>query len=183
MDEPRRRVLLPGNERFPGTAETEDKGEPCECPFLEAEEWDGVESDWKDITFLSASVAAVAGVPVGFQGARSELQQRAAELGVVVPKDAMLLIGEGRFRRRVLLEVEPGELGADRELYRPGGFAFSRLVQAPWGELARAAKRVRNEAEQRYGRGPTALYAWYLTCRTCSRERNFETLLVAHYAP
>lgn len=187
MTSQRRRVLIPGPKDGPGQRPAEGSGpaspgalETCDCPELDPADWDGIESDWSDITFVATTVNAVAGVPVGFESARQALFDRAAALGATVPESPMLLIGEGRFRRPLLLEVEDVPDGA-RDVVRPGGVAYTRLVHAPWGELARAAKQLRAEAEQRYGRQPANLYAWYLTCRICSRERNFETLLVAHY--
>ncbi|GIW17399.1 hydrolase [Tepidiforma sp.] len=183
MSEPRRRILIPGDRKQAAPSAAGDASLPveaCDCPRLDPADWDGVESDWSDITFLRASVKALAGVPVGFDAARSALFERASALGFEVPEDAMLLIGEGTFSRPLLLEVE-GEVPASKEVIRPGGVAYSRLVEAPWGELAKAARRLRDEARERYGRPPAAMYAWYLTCPVCSRERNFETLLVAHY--
>lgn len=179
---PSRRVLIDGNGKrraSPDIPVADAPEEMCNCPVLDRTDWDAVESDWSDITFLSTSVTAVAGVPVGFEAARAALFERAARLGLHVPQDPMLLIGEGAFRRKVLLEVE-GEAD-DRAVVRPGGVAFTRLVEAPWGELKRAARRLREETEARYGRPPADVFAWYLTCRVCSRDRNFETLLVAHY--
>lgn len=183
MSEPRRRILIPGERKqaeLPKHGDAVLPVEACDCPQLDPADWDGVESDWSDITFLRASVKALAGVPVGFDAARDALLARAGALGLEVPEDAMLLIGEGKFSRPLLLEVE-GDAHAAKDVVRPGGVAFSRLVEAPWGELAKAARRLRDEARDRYGRPPAAIYAWYLTCPLCSRERNFETLLVAHY--
>ncbi len=183
-EQPRRRVLIEGTGRRGeprgGVARAADAPAVCVCPVLEASDWDGVESDWSDITFVRTSLAAVAGVPVGFDRARAELERHAEALGATIPPDAMLLIGEGRFRRTLLLEVDAAPATGDR-IYRPGGFAYTRLVEAPWGELGRATKAFRAEATERYGRQPRGLYAWYLTCRVCSRDRNFETLLVAAY--
>jgi len=183
---PRRKVLIAGVDARPApeSARLQQSGdrqpdEACNCPVLDATEWDAVESDWSDIAFLATNVNAIAGVPIGLDRAREALFARAAELGLRVPEDPMLLIGEGAFRRRVLLEVE-GD-GAPTAVVRPGGFAYTRLFEAPWGELKRAAGRFRDEAESRYGKPPDHIFAWYLTCRVCSRARNFETLLVAHY--
>lgn len=187
-DRPRRKVLLadgdgrsaPERARLQQPVDRQPD-EACNCPVLDATEWDAVESDWGDITFLATNINAIAGVPIGLDGAREALFARAAELGLRVPEDPMLLISEGAFRRRVLLEVE-GD-GARSAVVRPGGIAYTRLFEAPWGELKRAARRFRNEGEARYGRQPAEVLAWYLTCRVCSRARNFETLLVAHYPP
>jgi hypothetical protein len=129
---------------------------------------------------VKTSTPAVLGVPVGFDSSRVELRKRAARVGASVPDDAMLLIGSGKFRRPILLEVEDAPEAA-KDIERPGGIAYTRLVPAPWGELPRAVERVRNEASDKYGREPDDLWVWYLTCRLCSKERNFETLIVAHY--
>ncbi len=180
MSEPRRRILIPGGRPQAAPPGAGAVRQLCSCPQLEPGDWDGVESDWSDITFLRAAVKAFAGVPVGFDDARASLISRARTLALEVPDDAMLLIGEGRFSRPLLLEVE-GDRSAAKDLVRPGGVAYSRLVEAPWGELAKAARRLRAEAQERYGRPPAALYTWYLTCRVCSHERNFETLIIAHY--
>lgn len=152
----------------------------CDCPRLDPEDWDAVENDWSDITFVKTSTSAVLGVPVGFDSSREELRKKAAKAGATVPEDAMLLIGSGKFRRPILLEVEGAAEGA-KDIERPGGIAFTRLVPAPWGELPKVVERTRKEAQEKYGRDPDALWVWYLTCRQCSRERNFETLIVAHY--
>jgi hypothetical protein len=188
MTNERRRILLPGDggeaqshSEVAGPQEDSEPGD-CECPVLDREDWDGVESDWSDITFLRTTLTAVAGVPVGFDTARSKLMAQAEALGATVSEGAMLLIGEGRFRRPLLLEVD-GAPPDHRDVYRPGGVAFTRIAEAPWSELTRATKRVREEATKRYGRPPADMYAWYLTCRTCSGERSYETLLVAHYRP
>lgn len=187
MTEPRRRILIKGESAGAEARDSDGRpvptAESCACPVLDPGDWHDVESDWSDITFLKAAVNAVAGVPVGFDTARAALNAAAVERGIALPGDEqpMLLIGEGRFRRPLLLEVEAGPGADGRDLYRPGGFAFSRIVEAPWGELGRAARKLESDAAERYGRKPDAVYAWYLTCRSCSRERNFETLLVAHY--
>lgn len=187
MTGPRRRILVQGDtprQQLPGEGgHAASAPEPCKCPVLDPADWHEVESDWTDISFLKTALNAVAGVPVGFDAARAALEAAAAERGIALPSDEqpMLLIGEGRFRRPLLLEVEAGPGADGRDLYRPGGIAFSRIVEAPWGELGRAARQLESDAAERYGRKPDAMYAWYLTCRSCSRERNFETLLIAHY--
>lgn len=154
--------------------------EDCDCPRLEAGDWHEAENDWSDITFVSSHSTALLGVPVGFAGAKSGLQRRAAKLGLTVPDDAMLLLGAGKFRRAIMLEVEgaqPGQKGVER----PGGIAYTRLVPAPWGEMQRVVGETKDAARARYGKDPNDLYVWYLTCRRCSQARQFETLVVAHY--
>jgi len=152
----------------------------CECPRLDPEDWDGVESDWSDISFVKTSTSAVLGVPIGYDGTRDELRKRAEKAGATVPDDAMLLNGSGKFRRPVMLEVDDVPDGA-RDIERPGGIAFTRQVEAPWGQLQKLSEQTRKEATEKYGREPDAMWVWYLTCRECSRARNFETLFVAHY--
>jgi hypothetical protein len=167
-----------------GTPETipAEKPEPaeCACARLEPDDWHEVESDWSDITFLRASTGAVLGVPTGYDSVRTGLLERAAKLGARVPEDAMMLLGSGRFRRSVLLEVENLPDGA-KDVERPGGVAFSQLVQAPWGQMQARVDEIRERAREKYDRDPDATWVWYLTCRVCSRERNFETLIIAHY--
>lgn len=157
-----------------------EEPETCECPYLEAEEWDRVESDWSDITFVQAHVKAVMGVPMSFPALRDGLRVRAEELDAAIPPDAMLLLGPGRFRRPVLLEVEGADPAAEG-VVQPGGIAWSRLVQAPLGSLQRFVDEAKIEAREQYGQDPDDMYIWYLTCRVCSSERNYETLIVAHY--
>ena len=152
----------------------------CECPRLEPGDWDNVESDWGDITFIKAATGAFLGVPTGYDPARIRLIARAREMGATLPQDAMLLLGEGRFRRTMLLEVE----GLDDDApaaFRPGGVAFSQLVQAPWGQMKGAMEKTQHAAREKYGRNPDDTWIWYLTCRICSRERHFETLIIGHY--
>ncbi|MGI8927102.1 MAG: hydrolase, partial [Tepidiformaceae bacterium] len=152
----------------------------CDCPVLEPAEWHEVESDWSDIAFLTASTNAVLGVPVGYGAIRDDLLKRAARAGATVPTDAMLLMGSGRFRRPVMLEVEEVPAGT-KGVRRPGGTVYTRLLEVPWGEMRRAVDETTEAARARYGRDPGDVWIWYLTCRECSRERNFETLLIAHY--
>lgn len=152
----------------------------CSCPHLDRDEWHDVESDWSDITFLRGSVNALLGVPIGYDAARTALLARAGKLRLSIPEDGMLVLGAGRFRRPLLVEVEGADAGA-RGVYRPGGAAYTRLVEAPWGEMRKRVDEMRDIASQKYGRRPDDLWVWYLTCRICSRERNFETLLIAHY--
>lgn len=152
----------------------------CDCPRLDREDWDGVESDWSDIIFAKTTTSAVMGVPVGYDSSRDDLRKRAENAGATVPDDAMLLNGAGKFRRPIMLEVEgvaPGTKGFER----PGGIAFTKIHEAKWGQLNRAAGFTKLEARSKYGRDPDNLWVWYLTCRVCSQERNFETLIVAHY--
>lgn len=160
--------------------EHEGQRAPCDCPVLEAGEWDGVESDWSDIAFVSSSTNAVLGVPVGFESSRDELRAKARKLGATVPDDAMLLLGPGKFRRPILLEVEDVPQGA-KGVERPGGYVFTRLLPAPLGELNKVVDATRADALARYGRAPDDVWVWYLTCRNCSWARGFETLVVAHY--
>lgn len=178
-----RRVRLDKHGDAPAPVVTEtvvDGVGVCDCPRLDAEEWDEVESDWSDITFVSTATTALLGVPVGFAGAKAGLQERAARLGLTVPEDAMLLLGAGRFRRSIMLEVEgaqPGQKGVER----PGGMAYTRLVPAPWGDMQRVVGETKDAARTRYGKDPDEVYVWYLTCRICSQVRQFETLIAAHY--
>ncbi len=154
----------------------------CDCPRLEREDWDGVESDWSDIAFVKATTNAVLGIPVGYDSVKEDLRNKAEKLGLNVPEDAMQLNGSGKFRRPVMLEVEGAPAGT-KGIERPGGVAFTRIFEAPWGQLPKVASQTAKEARERYGREPDNLWVWYLTCRNCSRERNFETLIAAHYGP
>ena len=156
---------------------TEDE---CECPRLEAEDWHDVENDWSDITFVATGTTALLGVPVGFATAKAGLKARAEKLGLSVPEDAMLLLGAGKFRREIMLEVEGAAAGL-KGVERPGGVAYTQLVPAPWGDMQRVVGETKEAAKERYGKNPDDLYVWYLTCRKCSQARQFETLIVAHY--
>jgi hypothetical protein len=155
--------------------------EECVCPRLDAEDWHEAESDWGDIAFLRGSTTAVLGVPVGYQAMARELTQKAKESGYIVPEDPMVLLGQGKFRRPVMVEVEPGEAAPARDLIRPGGVAFTRLLPAPYGKLGKVVDETANLAREKYGRKPDDTWVWYLTCRHCSGPRDFETLIVAHY--
>lgn len=157
----------------------EESAGPCECPVLDPADWDRVESDWSDITFVKAMTNAVLGVPVGYDKVRDELRAKAEALGATVPEDAMLLNGSGKFRRPIMLEVEGAPASGD--VIRPGGFVYTRLLEAPLGSLGRAVDQTNQDARVRFGRNPDETWVWYLTCRECSRARNFETLVVAHY--
>jgi hypothetical protein len=152
----------------------------CACPRLDPTEWHDVENDWSDITFLRSATKAVLGVPVGYDSSRAGLFKRAAKLGATLPEDAMLLVGEGRLRRELLLEVE-GIAAGSKGLHQPGGVAYTQLVEAPWGKMREVIDEVRDAARERYGRDPDTVWQWWLTCRQCNAERNFETLVVAHY--
>jgi hypothetical protein len=154
--------------------------EGCDCPRLDPEDWHEVESDWSDITFVRTTTNAVMGVPVGFAGIREELEKKAAKAGARVPDDAMFVLGAGRFRRPVMLEVEDAPRGA-KDVVHPGGFAYTRLVPAPWGDMQKVVDQTDAIATEKYGRKPDDVWVWYLTCKFCSSERNFETLIVAHF--
>ena len=108
-----------------------------------------------------------------------KLMSRAEQMGVV-PEDAMLLLGPGRVRRPVMLEVEDADT-SKRGVVKPGGVAFTRLASAPWGQIKRLMKETKEIARERYGPYPDTVWIWYLTCSICSSEREFETLFVAHY--
>jgi hypothetical protein len=174
----RRRVRVDGRQK---AAPAEPSATPdCSCPHLARDDWHDVESDWSDIAFLRTSVAAVLGVPVGYNGAKTGLEAKAQKLGLSIPDDAMLLLGAGRFRRPLLLEVD-GAAPAAPGVFFPGGSAYTRLVEAPWGQMQKVVGETRDVATQKYGKAPADIWVWYLTCRLCSHERNFETLLIAHY--
>lgn len=176
-----RRVPVNQKARRQEPAPTEPLPATCDCPRLERDDWHEVESDWSDAQFVQTTIPAVLGVPVRFRSVRERLERIAADLGATVPEDAMLLLGPGRFRRRVLLEVEGAQSGA-KGLFEPGGIAYSRLVPAPWGRMRAALNETVAMARERYGRPPENVFMWYLTCSVCSGEREFETLFVAHYA-
>lgn len=175
----RRRVKL-DNRGAPAPDAPAQPADECRCAYLEREDWDGVENDWTDITFVTTGSTAILGVPVGFASAKAGLEKQAAKLGLSVPDDAMLLLGAGKFRRTIMLEVEGSE-ATSRGVERPGGIAFTRLVPAPWGDMRRVVDETKAQARERYGKDPDDMYVWYLTCRVCSAARNFETLIVAHY--
>ncbi|MBI5946507.1 MAG: hypothetical protein HY875_00020 [Chloroflexi bacterium] len=181
---PRRRAVpdsLPASREAAEVApDAPADGAACDCPVLDPADWDGVESDWSDIAFLKTSTTAVLGVPMGFGSTRAELAGAAARLGATVPEDAMLLLGPGRFRRTLMLEVEGAPAGA-KGVERPGGIVYTRLLSAPWGKMQARLDETRDAAREKYGRPPDHLWIWYLTCRVCSADRDFETLFVAHY--
>ena len=157
-----------------------DAGGTCACPRLDADDWHEVESDWSDITFVEMALTSAAGVPIGYQGAFAKLSERARALGAAVPEEPMLLLGEGRFRRPILLEVD-GAPEKAKGVVRPGGVAYTRLVPAPLGEIRQVVNETNRRAAERYGRQPDSTWLWYLTCRYCSADRDYETLIVAHY--
>jgi hypothetical protein len=172
-------AALPGREQR-SEPPREDNPDLCTCPRLERADWHEVESDFSDATFLRTSLTAAMGVPLAYQGARQRLEAEASKIGATVPDDAMILLGEGRFRRPVLLEVEGAKPGT-RGLLTLGGVAFSRLVPAPLGQMKQAVADTVAMAIERYGEKPDDVWLWYLTCRICSGPRDFETLILAHY--
>ena len=177
MSEERRRVPVEGSGR--ARARDAAEPEPCDCPRLDPQEWHEVESDWSDIAFARIGIPAFFGVPIAFWRNRRKLIARAEAAGTV-PEDAMLLMGPGRLRRTVMLEVEDAD-ASRRDVTAPGGVVFTRLLPAPWGRMRALVKETRDMARERYGRNPAAVWVWYLTCQSCSPEREFETLFVAHY--
>ncbi len=162
-----------------GRPSTPPDPEPCDCPRLDPYEWDEVESDWSDIAFAKIGIPALFGVPIAFWSNRRRLVAKAEAAGTV-PEDAMLLMGPGRIRRPVMLEVEDADTSR-RDIVTPGGVVFTRLLPAPWGQMRTLVKETRDMARERYGRNPRRIWVWYLTCQTCSSARDYETLFVAHY--
>lgn len=162
-------------------AEALKNPEGCECPHLDPEDWDGVESDWSDIAFLKSSTTAVMGVPFGYQSSRDELRAKAETLGFELPEDAMVLLGEGKFRRPIMLEVDAPRDATNKEIERPGGVAFTRIVPGKLGSLGKLVDETVGIALQKYRRKPDNTWLWYLTCRECSAARDFETLIICHY--
>ncbi|MFN0095618.1 MAG: hydrolase [Dehalococcoidia bacterium] len=158
-------------------ADLPGEAESCNCPRLEAEDWHEIESDWSDAAFLRGHMWAFMGVPIGYGAARRKLFSRAQKTGSPAPDDAMVIIGSGRMRRPILLEVEDAPGSATR----PGGIAFSRLVPAPMGRMKKMVGETVDIATKRYRRKPDAIWIWYLTCAVCSAPREFETLIIAHY--
>jgi hypothetical protein len=179
----RRRVRVDGaaprRDQAPVAPDVQVEQETCDCARLDPADWHNVESDWSDIAFVRTSTSAVLGVPMGYDKTRGELMAMAQKAGGTIPEDAMLLMGSGRFRRPVMLEIEDPQ--GHKGVVRPGGVAFSSLVEAPWGQMQRIVDEATDQARERYGRAPDDVWVWYLTCRVCSKERNFETLIVAHY--
>jgi hypothetical protein len=173
-----RRKLEPVPDSLPTLA---SEAAECDCPRLDPADWDRAESDWADITFVKTGAGAFLGVPVGFAGARSALVKKAREVGATVPDDPMMLLGEGKFRRPFMLEVEDAPPGA-KGIVRPRGIAYTRIVSAPWGKMRSVVDEAADEAKEKYGRPPDDLWVWYLTCKVCSVARDFETLIAAHYA-
>ncbi len=181
MAEPTKRRVPVDKEGQPVGPAPKPETSGCDCPILDAEDWHEVESDWSDIAFIRTSLPALAGVPVGYSSIGAKLAEKALALGATVPEDAMLLLGEGKLRRPVLLEVETA--GDTAGLEMPGGVAFTRLLHAPFGAMKGLVKETREVSKGRYGREPDNLWIWYLTCTECSEARDWETLFVAHYGP
>ncbi len=152
----------------------------CDCPHLDHMDWDEAENDWSDIAFLRGTTNAVMGVPFGYQSLTAELRAKAAKRGFVVPEDAMVLLGEGKFRRPLLLEVDvaPSET---KDIYRPGGIAFTHIAPGPPGKVKDVLDETKMLAKEKYGRDADAEWIWYLTCRICSAAREYETLVALHY--
>ncbi len=142
----------------------------CDCPRLDPDDWDGVENDWSDISFVRTSTSAVLGVPVGFDGSREALRKKAAKAGATVPEDAMLLIGSGKFRRPILLEVEDALGGKALTARRD---RLHRQLPAPWGSSEGCGTQPPGSAAK-YGRERTTS-GWYLTCRLCSKARELRS--------
>ena len=176
-----RRVPADGSHNDPEQDHSPPEPKTCTCPYLDSDDWHEVESDWSDIVFVKINVPAVMGVPVKFGAIKGRLAKDAAAAGATIPEDAMMLLGEGKLRRPVMLEVEVDGLLADNRLVAPGGIAFTRMVSAPWGEIKKEHQATVEAATERYGRKPDAMWLWYLTCGVCSGDRDFETLFVAHY--
>lgn len=173
---------IPPPEPPPPPLDDDAAAEECACPRLDPEDWHEVESDWSDATFARTSVAAVLGVPLKFGQVRERVRAIADAAGAAVPDDAMLLIGPGRVKRPLMLEVEvEGDPESMPGIVMPGGIAFTRLLPAPWGEMKNLARETEAIARKRYGRAPDTLWVWYLTCTHCSSAREYETLFVAHY--
>jgi hypothetical protein len=178
-----RRVPVDDSGKDPNQDQDHSPPEPqtCDCPFLDGADWHEIESDWSDIAFVQIKVPAVMGVPLKFREVKKRLRVQAESIGATVPEDPMVLLGEGKMRRPVMLEVEPEDDADPKKIVTPGGIAFTRLVPAPWGEIKKEHQATVRAAVERYGRKPDVMWLWYLTCSICSGDRDFETLFVAYY--
>ncbi len=175
-----RRVPLDDRGRPIGSRPETEPEPDCACPRLDPEEWHEVESDWSGAKFLRGRVWSAFGVPLTYHRAWRGLEERARRHGLPVAEEPMVLLGPGRLARTLLLELAD-DAPVTPAVWQPGGFAFSRLVPAPLGAMKRELAATVEEARKRYGRPPDAVWIWYLTCASCSRARNFETLFLAHY--
>jgi hypothetical protein len=154
----------------------------CKCPLLDPDDWNAVESDWSDIQFLRGTTPAVLGVPLRFSATRDRLVKKAKQLGGKLPEDAMILVGNGKFRRDILVELDNNrKIPSNKKIFDPGGVSFTKIYEAPWGQMRNLMTEFETQATARYGRRPDKTWVWYLTCQICTTERNFETLFVAHY--
>lgn len=162
------------------TEQEEEFPESCGCPVLDHADWHRVESDWSDISFLRLHAGAVFGVIANYQKLLDRVLAEAESVGLKPPDEPMVLLGPGKFRRPVLVEVEDTE-ETSVSLVRPGGFAYTQIVSAPPGQITDILAEAANTAGDKYGREPSAMWTWYLTCRKCSADREFETLFVAHF--
>lgn len=181
VDPKRRSKRQPADLATFASEEQPEEPEGCACPVLDAEDWHDAESDWSDIAFLKSSTTAVMGVPFGYQSTRDELRAKAKQLELELPEDGMVLLGQGKFRRPVMLEIDVTQGTRGPDIFRPGGVAYTRLVPGRMGSLGKLVDEALGMALGKYGRKPDNTWLWYLTCRHCSEARGFETLIVCHY--
>jgi hypothetical protein len=143
----------------------------CDCPDLNPGLWHQQVHDWSSKRFVTAKAPSLFGVPVSYAGTKRRLRGK-VERG---EGDAgMVLIQAGKFLPSMLVEAR-GLEDAKPRFKR----VYTELVEAPWGKIGKAVQEAQGHCLGRHGRLPRKVYLQYLSCRLCSNERGFPTLIVA----
>ena len=123
--------------------------------------WDRTEHDWSDKSFYYVSVTFLLGKPLGLDGKLEELNRDVRKGGYKI-KNPMILIQHGKFKGRIMIEIEKKDLYDSQVFtYDPQTACDTIVHNGGISGLGKGIDRLRERVAARRISEPREIYYMY----------------------
>lgn len=156
----------------------EQNAKICGCPEIQDEEWDLAEHEWGKKYFMSQRVWMFFHLPVGLTGRIKKTIQKVRDndLEMTVPRRIML--EDGLFSGRVLVEVKPQESQAPGIVVFEPATMIGKVFIGEKG-LNKGVAELLSYIRSKFDKHPSSVFFWYITCEECGKDQKNKTVILA----
>lgn len=146
----------------------------CKCPVIDPTKWDGQKMQL-DKAFYKAFSPRILGMPFSFAIDLDRAMKGAKKKGYVVVENPMILDTLGMFMANVMVEVTGADTNDKSVVSLAGKEVYSKLSKREWKDI----KLDIADLEKELGHKPSELYAWWVACPKCVKDKEVKAILLA----
>ncbi len=149
----------------------------CNCPNIDAADWDSKEFEWENKTFYFLPINCVLNKPLGLEEKVRDLRKEIVAKSYEFTDFPPVICEWAPFKSRVLTEIKnPQEYDENIYVFDMGTI-YTTVYQGSAKEFKRAVNEFTSQIELNHGVPAQKVFIWYVHCKNCAKQKSNQAVI------